>query len=234
MIRKLKFAKQTNEQKTKAEMQTADCKRADGNADNNECDRKQAILAKIVRVMTVAPFMAAFMLTVIWIVKPDSYLGFSHYLYALCALTVFPLLSYPVSAIVPSLRKKGRNGQRNLAIIFSVVGYIAGILGSFIFGAGRIELLIFLTYLFSGISIALSSFVFGVKASGHACGVSGPIAMMIYVLGLPYIALYGLLGVVVWASLKIKRHTPVQLLLGSVIPVLAMLISIRLVGIWPF
>lgn len=220
----------------KANIQTAE--RNDNKIkENKNSDRKitkEAVVAKIVRVMTVAPFMAAFMLTVIWFARPDSYLGFGHYLYALCALTVFPLLSYPVSAIIPALRKKGRDGQRNLAIVFSVVGYIAGILGSVLFGAGRIELLIFMTYLLSGVSIALSSFVFGVKASGHACGVSGPIAMMIYVLGLPYIALYGLLGAVVWASLKIKRHTPVQLVLGSIIPVVAMLLSIRIVGIWPF
>lgn len=195
---------------------------------------KEAVAAKIVRVITVAPFMAALMLTVIWFAHPESYLNFGHYLYALGALTIFPLLSYPVSVIIPPIRKKGRDGQRNLAIVFSVIGYIAGILGSVFFGAGRIELLIFLTYLLSGVSIALSSFVFGVKASGHACGVSGPIAMMIYVLGLPYAAMYALLGAVVWASLKIKRHTPVQLVLGSIIPVAAMLVSIRLVGVWPF
>lgn len=195
---------------------------------------KEAVAAKIVRVITVAPFMAALMLTVIWFSRPESYLNFGHYLYALGALTIFPLLSYPVSVIIPPIRKKGRDGQRNLAIVFSVIGYIAGILGSVFFGAGRIELLIFLTYLLSGVSIALSSFVFGVKASGHACGVSGPIAMMIYVLGLPYAAMYALLGAVVWASLKIKRHTPVQLVLGSIIPVAAMLVSIRLVGVWPF
>lgn len=82
---------------------------------------KEAVIAKIVRVITVAPFMAALMLTVIWFTRPDSYLGFGHYLYALCVLTVFPLLSYPVSAIIPALRKKGRDGQRNLAIVFSVV-----------------------------------------------------------------------------------------------------------------
>ena len=195
---------------------------------------KEAVAAKIVRVITVAPFMAALMLTVIWFARPESYLNFGHYLYALGALTIFPLLSYPVSVIIPPIRKKGRDGQRNLAIVFSVIGYIAGILGSVFFGAGRIELLIFLTYLLSGVSIALSSFVFGVRASGHTCGVSGPIAMMIYVLGLPYVAMYALLGAVVWASLKIKRHTPVQLVLGSIIPVAAMLVSIRLVGVWPF
>ena len=144
------------------------------------------------------------------------------------------MLSYPVSYIVPQIRKKGRDGQRSLAIIFSVAGYVAGILGSIFFGAGRIELLIFLTYLLSGISIALCSFVFGVKASGHACGVSGPIAMMVYCLGLPFVALSALLGAVVWASLKIKRHTPLQLLLGSIIPIAAMLISLRIVEIWPF
>ena len=195
---------------------------------------KDPFLAKAVRVILVAPFMAALMLTLIWIIRPNSYLDFGHYIYALVTLSIFPLLSYPVSYIVPQIRKKGRDGQRSLAIIFSVAGYVAGILGSIFFGAGRIELLIFLTYLLSGISIALCSFVFGVKASGHACGVSGPIAMMVYCLGLPFVALSALLGAVVWASLKVKRHTPLQLLLGSIIPIAAMLISLRIVEIWPF
>lgn len=71
--------------------------------------------------------------------RPESYLNFGHYLYALGALTIFPLLSYPVSVIIPPIRKKGRDGQRNLAIVFSVIGYIAGILGSVFFGAGRMS-----------------------------------------------------------------------------------------------
>lgn len=201
-----------------------------------ETSRKKEILkqsfAKAVRVLTVAPFMAAFMLTAILIVKPSIFSNINHYLYALSCLTVFPLLAYPISAIIPPLRKKGREGQRNLAIVFSVIGYVAGIAGSFIFGAARIEMLIFWTYLLSGIMIALSSFVFGVKASGHACGVSGPIAMLIYCLGLPYCILYAILAFVFWASVKMKRHTPAQLVIGSAIPVVMMIISLGIVRLF--
>lgn len=100
---------------------------------------KEAVAAKIVRVITVAPFMAALMLTVIWFARPESYLNFGHYLYALGALTIFPLLSYPVSVIIPPIRKKGRDGQRNLAIVFSVIGYIAGILGSVFSAQGELS-----------------------------------------------------------------------------------------------
>lgn len=79
---------------------------------------KEAVIAKIVRVITVAPFMAALMLTVIWFARPDSYLGLGHYLYALGALTVFPLISYPVSAIIPALRKKGETAREILPLFF--------------------------------------------------------------------------------------------------------------------
>lgn len=190
------------------------------------------IAAKIIRVMTVAPFMAALMLTILLIVKPSVYGGGWHYGYAMLCLVVFPLLAYPTAALIPPLRRKGREGQRTMAIVFAVIGYVAGLVGSWLLGGARIELLIFWTYLLSGISIALSSFVFGVKASGHACGVSGPIAMMIYCLGLPYCLLYAILAFVFWASVKMKRHTPVQLIIGSAIPVIMMFVSIGLIRIF--
>ena len=189
--------------------------------------------AKAIRVITTAPIFAALLCTLLYVLVPNSFASPLHFVLALGYLSVLPVLAYPISAVIPALRRKGRDGQRNLAIALSIVGYLGGFLTGLLFGGTPTECVLFGTYLCSGTLLALCTLLH-FKASGHACGVSGPIAMMIYVLGLPYAAMYALLGAVVWASLKIKRHTPVQLVLGSIIPVAAMLVSIRLVGVWPF
>ena len=183
-------------------------------------------VAKTIRTITTAPIMAAILLTLVWQFNPGSYPTTVHYLMAMLFLAILPVLAYPVSVIVPSIRHQGREGQRKLAIMFSVAGYIGGIIFCLITHAYGAELLIYLTYFISGILIALFSFAIKFKASGHACGVSGPIAMLIHLLGPIYALGYILLAVVFWASIKLKRHTWPQLIGGSVIPVITMLILI--------
>lgn len=179
-------------------------------------------LAYPTRVLTTAPFMATLLFTLLYVFYPAGFTNLSHYLCSLLFFAGLPLLAYPVAALVPSLRVKGRPFQRKLAIIFSVVGYLGGLTYLALAGGTRTEWMIHLTYVISGVSIALLSFVFHFKASGHACGVSGPIAMLAYCLGAPWLACYFLLAAVFWASLKMRRHTVAQLAVGSLIPVMAM------------
>ena len=183
-------------------------------------------LAKTIRTVTTAPIMAAILLTLVWQFDPVGYPTTGHYLMAMLFLAILPVLAYPVSVIVPALRRQGRDGQRRLAIIFSVSGYIGGLVFCLITRAYGAELLIYLTYFISGILIALFSFAIKFKASGHACGVSGPIAMLIHLLGPIYALGYIVLAAVFWASIKLKRHTWSQLIGGSAIPVITMLILI--------
>lgn len=182
-------------------------------------------LAKLVRVVTTAPLVAALMVTILYFAFPGSYANLTHYLVTLFCLTVLPLLAYPLSYLIPSIRKKGRDGQRNLAIVFSVIGYFAGFFYSVFFGGATVECVVIGTYLLSGLLIGVCS-LFHFKASGHACGESGPIAMLCYWLGPWFFLGYGLLAVVFWSSLKLKRHNVAQLLVGSLIPVIAMFVSI--------
>ena len=89
--------------------------------------------------------------------------------------------------------------------------------------------MLYLTYLFSGILMFVFSFVFKIKASGHACGFAGPVAMLAYQLGPRYLVLAVLLIAVYASSVILKRHTLPQLALGSVLPIVSMFIAIALV-----
>ena len=187
-------------------------------------------LAKFVRVITTVPIMAAAMLTAFYFLLPESFSGPDHYFCALLFLVVLPILAYPVSWVVPCLRQRGRDGQRTLAIFFSLAGYLAGVVFYLAADGTKLELLIYLTYLLSGIATALFSAAH-IKSSGHACGVAGPITMLAVGLSPLWALGYLILLAVFWSSLVLRRHTLPQLLLGSVIPIVILLILSLCLGL---
>ena len=184
---------------------------------------------KVIRVISVPPLMASllFIILGIWggMDLIDSVLG-------VFFLGVLPILSYPLQRFIPKFKDEGREGQRNLAIIFSVVGYIVGCTLAIIFQAPSTVTIIYFDYLISGILIALFNKLFHLRASGHACGIVGPVAMLIYN-GLYIPAAVGVvLTVLVFiSSVKMKRHTFLQLLGGSAITVSALLLLILIYGL---
>jgi hypothetical protein len=182
------------------------------------------VLAKTVRIISVAPVMAAVMLVELFIRRPDIYGGTLSFVLAIIFMCVFPLLGYPLQPLIKRYRGRGREGQRTLAMIFANAGYVLGCVSAFILRAPKGYLLIYLSYLASVLLIILFNKIFHIRASGHACGVVGPFAILLY-----FGELFGLIGIpifalVCWASLRIKRHTPMQLLCGAMISLISLLI----------
>jgi hypothetical protein len=109
------------------------------------------------------------------------------------------------------------------------LGYICGLLTALFLPVSKYLLIIYLTYLFSGISLVLLNKVFKIRASGHACGVAGPIFSLIYFLG-PWVLFSVLiLAAVYWASLSIGRHDKSELLIGTTVPTYALLLAFLIV-----
>jgi len=185
-------------------------------------------VSKAIRVVTVAPVMAALLVTVFRLNLPGAYSALSHYLITLLGLSVLPVMAYPIARAIPALHKKGRHGARSLAIVLSVTGYIVCMVPAFLMGGSRPEKLIALTYLMSGVLMALTNFVFHFRASGHACGVAGPIAALSLCVSPWYLCLLPLFALVVASSLKLRRHTLPQLLAGAACSVAPLLLFIRL------
>lgn len=183
--------------------------------------------AKTIRKLTAPPVMAILLSTALYIALGNrAFANPLHYFTALFTLGFLPLLAYPLCAFVPEFKKGGRRLERNIAIAFSVAGYVLGVASALVMQGTRITLIIFFTYLISGLITALLSFAFKFKASGHTCGVSGPTAMFVYTFGPAYLPLFLLLIPVFVSSLKLKRHTVWQLIAGCFVPIAAMIISI--------
>lgn len=183
-------------------------------------------LAKILRIATLPPVMALLSFTLIYLMKPSIFGSWVHYLLSLIFLVVFPLLAYPFQLFLPPFKNQGRKGQRNLAIIMSILGYVLSVIYAFVFHTplGLQELL--LSYLFSGVLVGMISKMTNVKASGHACGIAGPIVYLIYFLGWWYLFGVVLLLVVCWASIKTNRHNRKEFFFGSIIPLLGFSLAV--------
>ena len=175
---------------------------------------------KIVRVATIPPIMASALFIIL---GAFSRLDWIDALLGVFFIGILPILAYPMQRFIPYYKHKGRDGQRSLAMVFSVAGYIIGCILAVIFNAPYTVILIYLDYLLSGILITVFNKLFHLKASGHACGIVGPIAMLIY-FGLYVPAAVGaLLTILVFiSSIKMKRHTFLQLLGGSAVTVAAL------------
>lgn len=156
--------------------------------------------------------------------KPYVFGKILNYIFAIFFLTILPILAYPLQPFIPYFKERGRDGQRELAMIFAVLGYLLGCVTCFISQAPTTLWIIYLEYLLSGLCILIFNKVFHLKASGHACGVVGPICLLCY-FRIPALV-PGLLTILIvyWASLKIGRHTFSQLLGGSIIPVVVLVL----------
>lgn len=173
------------------------------------------ILAHIVRIVSVPPVMVGALLVLLFTLRDDVFAAPVEFIVSLGCLTVLPVLAYPVSAMIPALRKKGREGQRSLAMYFSTAGYV----GVFVYGliaqvsTGLMH--IYAGYLFSVVIILVGNKVFKVRISGHACSVSGPLVYSGYFLGVWAVVGAACWGVILWASLVMKRHTLKEFIFGT-------------------
>lgn len=187
-------------------------------------------IAKVIRIVTVAPIMAAALIALLSWQFPGFFRDPFDIITSILFLVVFPLLAYPLQPFISQYRDKGREGQRNLAIVFALIGYVLAVIFALFKHPSSGVWIIYLTYLISALFIALFNKVIGLKASGHACGVAGPVWALIWFLGAK--AMFGLiiLAAVYWASLKIKRHKMTELLAGTLIPALSLAISVFITG----
>lgn len=187
--------------------------------------------ARAVRIATVPPVMAtAFILILTFasdgVVKSRTEAGT-----AILCLGVLPVLAYPFQKLFPAWLGRGREIQRKLAFLFSVIGYTLALLFGIITKAGRTMMLVFWTYFISVVLLTLCNAVFKVRASGHMCSVTAPMFLLIYCLdwrtAIPCAMLFSCIA---WSSVALKRHTAREVMVGSSVGILGVVISIILVG----
>lgn len=190
---------------------------------------KSETTAKIIRIITAPPILVTALFIVLFCNKRTFFQSSEELLLAILLLGIVPALAYPLQALIPAFKEAGRKGQRKLAFILSVIGYTAALICGYVLHSGIQLLLIFWTYFLSVICLSLCNLFLHVRASGHSCSITGPLVFLVYFLGV-----YALIPCIliaagtVWSSLKLKRHTPKDLLSGAIVCILAFAISLAI------
>ncbi|GEM_PF-453824 len=179
-------------------------------------------LARLVSMITAPPIMAGAAAGVVHAYSPNLFgEGPKWFMIALLFLTVIPLASYVAARIIPSIRVLGRKGQRKLAFIVSVISYVAGAIGCLSAKAPRVVSAFFLSYLAAGGILSLINSAFKFRASGHACGFSGPITIVAAIVGPVALSAFAALPLVFWSRLQMQRHSKAQLWSGTAVGIAA-------------
>lgn len=174
---------------------------------------------KYIRIITVAPVMAMLTVLIIEIFCKGTFPSIWHLTYSIFFLGILPLLAYPLQKYIPGFREKGREGQRNLAIIFAASGFTMGCLLSFILPSSLGVKVIFVEYFLGSMAVTIFNKAFHIRMSGHACGVMAPVALFIYFGLYKSAVILMIVAILVFvSSIKMKRHTLPQLIGGGVVP----------------
>ena len=172
-------------------------------------------LARIIRILSIPPVMATG-LVILLALRDDNFHNPVEIAMTILFLAIFPVLAYPISALVPSIRKKGREGQRNLAFATTAIGYLLGMFYGIFISKNPSLIMLYGIYLLSVVLLLVANKVLRLRASGHGCSVTGPLFFLGYFLG-PIGLLCGaaLFGFILWASVVAKRHTVSEFLSGA-------------------
>lgn len=186
--------------------------------------------AKIIRIFSIPSLFVLMTLLTAFLLSDEIIENAGQFFISLFFLGIVPVLAYIVHALVPALRRRGRECQRNMAFAFTAVGYIAGIIYAFTAGVSAGLKEIFFGYFVSYVLLLVMNKAIKFRSSGHAAGIAGPLLYMVYFAGwvtLPVCA--ALYAVVFWASLRTKRHTRNEFIAGSLCSAAAFIISVLVI-----
>lgn len=172
--------------------------------------------AKWIRILTTPQISAMILVSILAVRRKAIFHGIWDYGVSVFFLGIFPLLAYPIAHVIPAVRGMGRKGERQLAFVFCLLGYlILNIYGLCVCVDQRLSLL-YEMYFFSGLILVSVNVFLHIKASGHACGITGPILLAGSLMGWQWSAIFTVVFLLsAWASLTLERHTMREFILGS-------------------
>lgn len=180
--------------------------------------QKSIKTAKTIRVITVPPVLICALLLTMFFKSGNDFTKPIELVLALFFQVVMPIMAYPLQKVIPAYKDKGRDGQRNLAFILNGLGYTFAVIYGLIFNISSVLRFIFFVYFASVLILTIINKVIKLRASGHACSIVGTMICFVYFVGLKAVLLCAvLIALILWASLKLKRHTIKEFMIGSAV-----------------
>lgn len=172
-------------------------------------------IAGVIRKITVPPVLAVAMLLILRAAFGDGFITFPLLAAEILFLVIVPVSAYPLSRL-RSGEKAGREGQRRLAFVMNLLGYALALAAGIIGGRSGMLLRILWGYFLAALLLTLLNKVGKIRASGHACSCTLPYLFFCDYLGAGAAVVCAALYLAeFWASVRLKRHTVREFLLGS-------------------
>jgi hypothetical protein len=187
------------------------------------------ILSQLLNVPVLSGLLITFLYFRLPAGEPNALTGL---IWALVFVSLIPLSS--LFFYIPVHNEETKNTvhrQRVASFVMMMVSYPVGWLVLAQINAPRIFTAIAATYTFVTLGLIVFNLLLRYKASGHAAGVSGPVASMIFLYGIIAAPLLLLLPLVTWARLAAKGHNFWQTVVGAA---LSGVISISVLWVYGF
>jgi len=174
--------------------------------------------AYMISVLFTVPMVALIVFLIMWF--DNSKQNFNDNIFylinSILFFTIIPISAYFIVRINKKLRMLGRETERRYAFIFGIIGYLLGNISLlFLKNPTKAMIGLYLSYLISSIILAFVNKALKFKASGHACGITGPILALNFIVGIKMLWLFILVPIVMWSRLVLKRHDLKQLISGA-------------------
>lgn len=182
--------------------------------------------AKIIRIITVPPILAASMLLILYKTFGNNFSTPLELWIAVLFLVIVPGIAYPLSFFLNNGSNNLREKQRHIAFLLNFFGYLAAIIYSYLTDCTLMFKWIMTAYFFAVLVLTIVNKGFKIKASGHACSCVLPYLFLSYWLGLLAIIICICLYLIeFWASVSLKRHTINEFLTGSITAILVFAVT---------
>lgn len=181
--------------------------------------RVRRIVGEVLSQVLNVPILSGAMITFLFFRLPSDMPGrLAGFSWTLLFLTLIPLGS--LFFYIPGKIKdwpKVIKRQRIASFVFMILSYPIGFAVLRLTHAPRIYEAIAATYTFVTLGLIVFNLVLRYKASGHAAGVAGPVAAMIYLYGIIAMPLIALLPLTTWARVSAKGHDIWQTVVGALL-----------------
>lgn len=185
----------------------------------NGISRTRRIVGEVLSQLLNVPILSGALITYFFFRMPSDLPNrLGGYAWTLLFLTLIPLCSL-FFYIPGKLRDKARiiKRQRIASFVFMIVSYPIGFLILRLTHAPRIFEAMAVSYTFVTLGLIIFNFVLRYKASGHAAGVAGPVAALIYLYGLIATPFLALIPITTWARVSAKGHDTWQTVVGALL-----------------
>ncbi len=175
------------------------------------------IVGEVFSQLLSVPVLSGLLLTYLYLRLPQGEANArSGFLWALLFISLIPLCSlFFYIPVHNEDTQKTAHRQRVASFAFMLVSYPIGWWVLEQTRAPRIFIAVAATYTFVTLGLVIFNLLLHYKASGHAAGVSGPVATMIYIYGIIATPLLMLLPLITWARLAARGHNFWQTVVGA-------------------